>query len=215
MTDRLSLYNGALLECGERDLVALSENREPRRLLDRVWDNGAIDFVLGQGQWKFAKRTVKLTASTDVEPDFGYCKAYEIPSDFIRTTALCSDEYMNNPLTQYTQEQGYWFSDVEPIYVSYVSNDPAYGGDFSLWPPEFCRYVEAYLGSMIVRKLTQDKTDWERLFKVTERRLKEMRSSDALEGPTVFPPSGSWTNARRGSGTGQNDRGSRSGTLTG
>lgn len=215
MTDRLSLYNGALLECGERKLVSLSENREPRRLLDDVYDNGLIDFVLNTGQWKFAKRTVKMAPSTSIEPDFGYHKAYPVPEDFIRTTSMCSDEYMNVPLLQYTMERGYWFADVEPIYVSYISNDPLVGGaNVSLWPPDFCRYVEAYLASRVVRKLTQDKDDWTRLFKLAKQRLTEASSTDAMEGPTVFPPIGSWVSSRFGRNTGRRDRGNR-GSLIG
>ena len=81
MTDKLSLYNGALLECGERRLGSLTENTEPRHLLDQVWNEGAIRFMLNAGPWRFATRTVELTASTDVVSGWaagGYSKAYEI-----------------------------------------------------------------------------------------------------------------------------------------
>ncbi len=39
--DQLSLYNRALLIMGQRFLSDLSEEREPRRLLDQVWNDGA------------------------------------------------------------------------------------------------------------------------------------------------------------------------------
>ena len=156
---KLSLYNGALLECGERAIASLTEDREPRRLLDRAWDAGVVNFCLGQGQWRFATRTVQLAASTTIEPTFGYRKAYEIPDDHIRTTSLCSDEYMNTPLLRYTTEQNYFFTDVEPIFLGYVSNGAGYGGDFSLWPEDFIEYVHAYLASKIIKKLYQSGTD--------------------------------------------------------
>lgn len=213
-TSRLTIYNNALLECGERELASLSENREPRRLLDRVWDGGAVDYCLGQGLWKFAKRTLELSPESSIAPDFGYQNAYEIPSDFIRTASLSADEYMQTPLLQYTQEQSYWFADVSPIYVSYVSNGASYGGDMSLWPMDFVRYMEAYLASMIIRRLSQNDSDWDRLFKLAAFRLKEARSSDAMESPTAFPPAGSWVSARRGRAAGRYDRGNR-GSLTG
>lgn len=213
-TSRLTIYNNALLECGERELAPLAENREPRRLLDRVWDGGAVDYCLGQGMWKFAKRTVELAPEVSITPGFGYSNAYEIPTDFIRTAAISADEYLQTPLLQYTQEQNYWFADVSPLYVSYISNDANYGGDLSLWPLDFTRYVEAYLASMIVRRLTQNESDWERLFKLAAFRLKEARSSDAMEGPSTFPPQGSWVSARRGRSSGRYERGNR-GSLTG
>lgn len=209
MTERLSLYNGALLELGERPLASLSENREPRRLLDAVWQTDAVNLCLGAGQWKFAVRTAQLAPSTSLEPDFGYTHAYEMPSDHLRTTGLYSDEYQKSPLLNYRQEAGYWFADVEPIYVSYISNATLYGGALSRWPAEFVRYVEAYLASRIVNKLTQDKQEWERVYRLVQLRLREAASSDAMEGPTVFLPEGNWLASRRGGRSRGNDRGSR------
>jgi len=196
---KLQIFNGALLECGERNLASLTENREPRRLLDAVWDTGALDFCLDAGMWKFATRSAMLERSPSISPSFGYQNAYEIPSDFIRTVAFCADEYFASPITQYSVEAGFWFSDVEPVYVKYVSNDSSYGADMSLWPQNFARYVEAYLASRIIERLTQNETKWGNLYKLTERRLLEAKSSDAMEGPTTFSPSGSWVRSRSGS----------------
>ena len=200
---QLTLYNGALLICGERALASLAENREPRRLLDQAWDGGAVtavDYCLGAGQWKFAKRTVELVASTTLTPAFGYAKAFVIPSDHVRTTALCADEYQKVPLTDYAQERGYWFADADPLYVSYVSNHADYGSDMALWPTEFIEFVETYLARKVVHKLTQDAKEWERVYMLAKKCRTEAASSDAMEGPTAFPPSGAWVAARRGRG---------------
>ena len=209
MTDRLSLYNGALLELGERPLASLSENREPRRLLDSVWQTDAVNLCLGSGQWKFAMRTAKLVPSVSLVPDFGYAKAYEMPADHLRTAGVYSDEYQKSPLLAYRQEAGYWFTDAEAIYVSYISNAILYGGALARWPAEFVRYVEAYLASRIVNKLTQDKQEWERVYRLVQLRLREAAASDAMEGPTVFLPRGSWVPARQGRGPRSNDLGAR------
>lgn len=206
-TSRLSLYNGALRELGERSLASLVENREPRRVLDGVWDAGAVDACLQAAQWRFAKRTVQLTPEAGMAPEFGYQNAYQRPSDLIRTTSLSSDEYGNSPLTQYTYEAGFWFADVEPIYVGYVSNGASYGGDYSLWPANFTRYVETYLAWMSCTRITQDATKYDKLEKLVQKREREAASTDAMEGPTVFPPVGSWVRAR--SGGGNRERGSR------
>jgi hypothetical protein len=184
--------------CGDRKLASLTENQQARHLLDDEWADGAVNYCLGQGQWRFATRTVEMAASPSVEPDFGYQNAFPIPDDFIRTVALCSDSYFKVPLLAYVQEQSYWFADIDPLYLSYVSNDASYGGDMSLWPNEFVLYLQAYLASKIVETLTQDKSQWEKLFKLARRYLIDARSSNAMEGPTVFPPSGSWSSARRG-----------------
>jgi hypothetical protein len=209
MPDKLSLYNGALLECGERALASLSENGETRRLLDRAWDAGALDFVLSAGQWRFAARTVELVASPDVTPPFGYAKAYEKPVDMLRTISMCSDEFLTSPLLSYSVEQNYVFSDAEPIYWQYVSNDAAYGGDMSLWPTDFIEYVHAYLASKIIKKLNQSESDRKTIYALLDRRLRDAKSSDAMESPTKFLPMGSWVRARLGGGRSHLDRGRR------
>lgn len=208
MASRLSLYNGALLECGERDLASLTENREPRRLLDRVWDNGAVDYCLGQAQWKFATRATQLAPDPGIEPDFGFQLAYEKPSDHIRTVGLYSDEYGNVPLLQYTQEQNYFFTDVQPIFLWYVSNHASYGGDLGAWPAEFSRAVEVYLASRIIKKLTQSDEKEANMIKFAKSLFRDAASSDAMEGPTKFLPPGSWASARVAR-TARRDRGGR------
>lgn len=212
---KLTLYNGALLECGERPLASLAENIEARRLLDRAWEssNGAVNYCLGQGQWKFATRSIELASSVSVTPAFGYQKAFAIPDDYLRAVAVCSDPYMNVPLLQYKQEQSYFFADIDPIYLAYISNDASYGADYSLWPEEFVRYVELYLASKIVKKLTQSNEEEKKLFALAKKALVDAKSSSAMEGPTTFPPPGTWTSARVGRTAGRRDRGSRSSLL--
>ena len=214
MTTKLLIFNGALRMCGERKLASLRENRQPRHSLDDEWADGAVDYCLGAGQWKFAKRTVEIASSVGVTPAFGYSKAFAIPEDFIRTAALCSDPYLNTPLLAYSQEQSYWFADVDPIYVSYISNDASYGGDLSLWPQEFVMFVQAYLAGKIVTTLTQDKEQRKQSLGLERKYLLEAKSSDAMEGPTTFPPQGAWVSARLGRGAGRRDRGNR-GSLIG
>ena len=211
MATQLSLYNEALRLCGERKLASLTENREPRRVLDSVWDENAINYCLEQGQWKFAIRTAKLEYNPSMEQAYGYQYAFEKPSDFIRITAFCSDEYFNVPLTQFAEEGGFWFSDLDEVYIQYVSNDPSYGADYSLYPETYMRYVASYLASEVVDRLTQNNSLWEKLDKVMRKRLTDARSKDAMNGPTKFLPTGQWLSSRRGSS--RSDRGHRNNLI--
>jgi hypothetical protein len=208
---RLTLYNGALLECGERELTSLTEAREPRRLLDRVWDTGFVDYCLGQGQWTFAKRSRQLAPSTSITPSYGHQYAYEIPTDHIRTIGVWTDEYCTSPLLSYKVEASHWFTDLEPIYVSYVSNDALYGGDLGSWPADFVRAAETYLAARIVKRLTQSTDEELTLHKKAKALFLDAASGDAMEGPTVFPPRGTWVRARL-SGE-QVDRGRRNSLI--
>lgn len=219
MTDKLSVFNDALLLVGERSLSGLTENREPRHLLDQVWDNGAVDSCLEKGQWYFAMRSVLVDYDPAVSPEYGFTYAFEKGSDWILTSAICSDEYYRWPITRYTDENGYWFADETEIYVKYVSNDGSFGNDLSIWPISFKDYVSTYLASRIVMKVSGDK---DKLVYLTgqdgnggalARSLDFAKSKAAMALPSSFPARGSWVNARHRSR--QQDGGNRNGPLIG
>jgi hypothetical protein len=195
MTTQLTLYNGALLVAGERFIASLSVQEEPRRLLDQVW-TGAIKYCLEQGQWHFAMRTVQIDYDPGIEPDFGYRRAFVKPDDWVNTSGLCSDEYFTAPLTRYIDEAGYWYADLDTLYVRYVSNDALYGMDLNKWPETFREYVEAYLASRILLKIANSEDKAEKAGKLAERRLMLAKNKAAMAEPTSFPARGSWSSAR-------------------
>lgn len=194
---QLGLYNGALRILGEERLVDLNEDHEKKRVLDGIWDDGLINNCLEQGLWNFATRTIMLDYDTGISPDFGYRRAFEEPSDCIRLASISVDEYFSFPLLQYRPEGGFWWCDHDRIYVSYISNDSQYGADLSLWPESFKRYVEYYMALMACERFTQGYAKYADLFKITERKLVDARSKDAMAQPVSFPPQGRWVSARR------------------
>lgn len=196
MSSRLSIYNGAARMLGEPRLQSLTEPRESRRKMDEVWDDEFIKFVLEAGQWKFATRYQRLTYSPSVEPAYGYRYAFQKPTDHIRTTYLCEDEYYRCPLRHYQQQGGYWFADWDTIYIAYVSNDSAYGGDLSLWPAKFSQYVEAHLACEVRQGLAQNQVLATELESKRLQRLAEALSVDSMEDPTRELPAGSWVTSR-------------------
>lgn len=197
MIDQLGLYNEALRVCGDRSLSSLSENREPRRMLDSVWGFNFMNAVLEEGQWLFATRSSKFDASPGGAPAYGLQYVFPKPSDWLRTTAMCRDEFYNVPLNRMADEAGNWFADQTPIYVKYISNDPAFGANLALWPPSFALYAGAYLAYQIVGKLANSKVTEDDVEREMEKRLIKALSKDAMNGPTKFLPQGSWARARR------------------
>lgn len=210
---KLGLFNDALRLCKERKLASLTENREPRRLLDDAYGDGStvgsVRRCLELGQWTFAMRGAMVDYTPSIEPSFGYRYAFTQPEDMVNVAAVCSDEFFNSPLTQYVDERGYWYADLQTIYVKYVSNHASYGADLSLWPQTFGDLVSADLAREIVGGLTNgDPDDVEKKY---AKRLKTALSKDAMRKPTAFPPTGSWVSARLGGGV--RDRGSRSALI--
>jgi hypothetical protein len=197
VTTRLKIYNNALLICGERQISSLTENREPRYLLDNVWDDDGVNACLEEAYWKFATRTVQLDYDPDVTIEFGYSYAFELPSDWVHTASVCSDEYFQVPLTQYSHENGFIYADITPIYVKYISDGASYGNDLSIWPKTFADFVAGHFASRIIYKITTDKEKREAVKAERAMLLKRARSRDAANDPTKFPPEGSWTSSRR------------------
>lgn len=205
---KLSVYNEALRLNGQTRLASLTESREPRRLLDDIWDARALDFCLQKGQWRWASRNLELSYSPSVEPQFGHRYAFDRPTDFIRLTEMCSDEFMKEPLLQYRESGPYWMADLDTIYISYVSKDDAFGYDSSLWPPSFQKLLSAYMADELTLSLTTSVEKKKEIKLELKNRLDSATSIDAQSGPTRFPPVGALIRAR--SGGSRRDRGSRS-----
>lgn len=208
MADQLSIYNGALLVCGERFLGSLTEEREPRRLLDYVWASNGVKECLEAGQWNFAMKGTQVDYDPGVEPDFGYNRAFAKPDDWIITSAVCADEFFRSPLTRYVDEAGYWYSDLDTIFVKYVSNDIGYGMNIGGWPESFAKYVEAHFAARIIRRLSNSDAEEVRVTKIRDDLLVKAKNRSAMAGPTVFSARGNWSlsrnrfpNRRDGGGT--------------
>lgn len=216
-TDRLKIYNGALLLCEQRSLASLTVNEEARRALDEVWNDGGVRWCLEQGQWKFAMRTVRLDYDPAIDPEFGYRRAFAKPDDWVLTSALCSDERFNVPITAYHFEAGYWYCDLDEIYLRYVSDDTAFGLNYSAWPATFTEFVKAYFALRIVRRLPSGGDKFQFVERVFAKNMAIAKNKDAMaEGPR-FAAQGNWTRNRQGAGgrRGPMGDGGGSGSLTG
>lgn len=206
MATLLGLYNGALSYIGERRLASVAEARESRRELDEAY-TGLVNYVLARGYWRFAMRTTKISYSPSIVPAFGHTRAYEKPVDLVRISKICQDEFLNTPLLHVQEDGNYWFGSDDDIYIQYVSNDAAYGGDLSRWPETFNKYAEAYLASEVAPRLKPEANSTA-LLATAKMLLAEAQTVDAMAGPTEFAPTGLWSSARGGWGS-RRDRGNR------
>jgi hypothetical protein len=179
-----------------------------------VWASNGVKTCLEQGQWNFAMRTIMIDYDDAIEPSFGYNRAFNKPTDWVLTSALCSDEYFRSPLTRYADETGYWYADIDSLYVRYVSNDESYGGDLNQWPESFREFVEAHFASKIIMKLSNSEDELQRIMKVRKDLLDLAKSRAAMAMPTSFPAQGAWSRARNRFPN-RRDGGNTSGSLIG
>lgn len=195
MASKLELYNEALLLIGDQPLATLTEDAERRRSLDTIYTR-ACKYALEQGYWNFAKRTIEASDVPSVTPTFGFQYAFTKPDDWLRTAMISADPRFGDPLREYEDEQGYWWANVTPIYVTYISSDASYGMNTGEWPETFARFVEAHLAAQICERTSQNASKLDYLRKLERGRLMDARSKDAMNEPTRFPPAGRWTRSR-------------------
>jgi hypothetical protein len=224
-TTRLRIYNGALLLLGELGLnltTGLTEDREARRLLDNVWNDDGVNYCLEQAQWYFAMRSTRLDFNPAVEPAWGYNRAFDKPSDWVLTSGVFQDEFLTTPVLKYADEASFWYSDLEELYVKYVSDDASFGLDLARWPVTFTDYVKAYFASRIMHKIPNAASKVEFLLGPPGREDKGhlnyllllARNKAAMTGPATFPFRGFWSRARHAGSRGGID-GGNTGRLIG
>ena len=164
--------------------------------MDQVWSTGGVKYVLERGQWNFATRSQQIDYDSGIEPGWGYNRAFDKPDDYCCTRAVACDEYFRAPLTRYVDEGGYWYSDLDTIYVRYVSDDPGYGMNLNKWPETFKEVVAIHFASKIILKLGNDLSEKVRLEKKRDQMLKEAKSASAMQEPPQFPAAGAWSRSR-------------------
>lgn len=198
-TDQLGVYNGALRRLGSRKIASLTENREPRRVLDDIWANGgAVKYALERGEWNFALRAVQGAYDAGITTEFGFQHAFAKPDDFRRLAALSANEYFRPPLTneEYVDEAGYWLADHEVIYIRYVSSGGAYGFDSSRWTEAFTEYLSAYLAHEACERITNSDQKKQLLEREMMKCLSTAKAVDGMQEGVKFLPSGSWSRSR-------------------
>lgn len=195
MTNKLSLYNLALgTYIGTERLANLTENVPSRHALDAIYD-GALEYMLKRGMWEFALRTVQLTKEVTA-PAFHRQHAFAKPLDFVRIARISPDARLDVPLLNYRLEGEFFYSDVDPIFLQYVSDDPAYGMDLDAWPAAFTDAVAAELAFRSLLPISKDRGDRADLEQVKTLRLDTARRQDAVDEPVKWKQRGTWGRSR-------------------
>ena len=185
-------------------ILTLSDSRAERRALDAIWAQ-TLDYMLEQGMWNFAARAEELQPSDTSIPQYGYQYAFEKPDDYIRLLDI-SDNEDYEPTLDYFEDYGdYFLADVTPLYVNYVSNHYAYGGDPGKWKPTF---AYAFALQMAVRAAgsiaSLKKDEKSQLLMRAKKELTAAKGKDAVNQPADTLPAGRLIRARRGFRSGIN-----------
>jgi hypothetical protein len=199
--DKLGIYNGALsTHLDTRPLRTLADARAERRALDGVYAD-TLAYMLEQHMWNFAARASEWFASTTATSEFGFRFLFEKPDDYVRLIKIADNENLIPQLYDYSEEGDFFAAWAEQIWVLYVSDDIAYGGDSGKWFPAFAAAFEAELAWRArggVKPMSAAEID--ALQKVKRRLLNDAKSKDVVNQPPGYRLPGRLVSARGGFG---------------
>lgn len=218
MATKLQLWNRALYHLGEGMLVNIDpavDGTEPAYVFDEMWPTVVLD-ALSHGDWNFATKTAAIpqSGSTTVIPNYTY--AYDHPADWIRTVAFSEDgdftDHAAYDLDSFDvyDERGSWFTNLETLYVRYITSDLDDDDDIPSYPPSFFEYCALLLAHRACERLTQGARK-NQLTEDLDVQLIKAKSNDARNMPKATVRTGKWLRSFKGAG----GRGKASGTLVG
>lgn len=193
------IYNDALLIMGLTKIVSNDDDSNQRSVLDTAMDSDLVDFLFEDIAWNWAITSAKIEENPSLEPEWGYRFVFDKPDDMQRFDGIFLDEYFQRPLKLYLDEDGSFFSDVDVIYIKYVSTSLI--GNPDAWTASFKKLVAGRLAQETYMELAPDKIN--RVELEFEKRNSRARSIDAMQSPPRVIAEGSWVRSRN---TGRADR---------
>lgn len=184
------LYNHALGLLKLPQILTTTDESQRRARLDQALQTRAVDTVLDVIGWNFACVTAKLTYDNTYTASWGYTYRHAVPAAMSRIDQIAADEFFRVPI-DYRHEGGYFYSEHQYLYVSYVST--TFLTTPSTWPIYFWNMVAAELAK---RVYDLPGADVENARVHYEQYLSEAFSTDAQRNPPQRIAGGAWTGAR-------------------
>jgi hypothetical protein len=193
MPTKLSIFNEALRLLGQPRLTAVDVETEHGRQLRDAWE-GAVMACYEAGTFNHTVKRVELSR-LGTTPVWGYQYYYGLPVDFVRVAEISQSGVPNDPLVDYEIDDGGLATDVDKVYLKYVSSELLIltPGE---WSQSFADFVAATLAVRTAPKLASSNIElameWEKRY-----RLKAL-GVDAIQNPPQRRYPGRWAMAARG-----------------
>jgi len=195
MTSKIDLYNLALgTYIGTRRLSTLTDDVPQRYAMDAVYDAG-LKYMLKRGLWKFALRSVQLVRDIPLST-FHRQYSYDKPVDFVRISRLSLDVRFTQELMDYREDQTKIYSDNDPIFLEFVSDDEDYGMNLDAYPEAYEQAVASWLAYQSTLEISKDRGDRADLLTLHKQTLDTARRQDAVDEPVKGKPAGRFTRSR-------------------
>ena len=198
----------ALLKLGDDAILNFAEG-STRAQLCQVFYQPAVEHVLKQGHWKFARRRAALAELLPV-PTFEWGHRYALPTDpyclqAVRlvdgfpSTALPAqflfDDLINTVEIPWAIEGRELLTDVAPAYLVYTARIT----DTSQFTGDFVGCLAEYLAAELAYAVTGNANTQQARYQMYEQKLAEAKHNNGREGtPPRYKLNGVFRDVRRG-----------------
>ncbi len=189
--DWFQIYNEALHIIGLPQMITKNDASERRAALDAALSQGVVQEEMEDTTWEWAIDSDRIFYNPSLNPDWGYKRVFDEPSDIAVVSGLYYDEYMQSPVKKYTRENGRIFCDEEEIYLQYISKSRI--AQPSSWPLYFRRLISANLAKRVAGMLDGNLEAALAAYHEAQRRAK---ANDLRNSPPRKIQNGSWTQAK-------------------
>ena len=185
------IYNNALQILGLEEINSNTDDSDRKVKMDVARAANLIESLLEETGWHWTIQSLKMQYNPSLEPDWGFSKVFDKPDDMHRLDGVFQDEYMQVPLKNYKDEGEYIFTEMNEIYLQFVS--ASYLTNVSYWPAHFKRLVAAALARDTAAVLGVDPLYTLGVYKEAES---SSRNIDIMQSPPRRLANGSWTQSR-------------------
>lgn len=193
MTVSTEIANLTLLLLGSQRIVDLDNDTSARAIALRDAYQQARRVALAAAPWQFALDVEELQQTT--APSAGYAHRYVVPNKVCRLVRVSEFSDLSSQLTDYKfRRNKYLDTDATSVFIEYV--------DFSVTdeelPPWFYDCFAAKLAYYTARPIKGEGTDFDRLEKTFQERLRAAKTMDGAQQAPKQLPMGSWVLAKYG-----------------
>jgi len=202
----LKIYNDALMLLGVDAIASISDDSIRKNKLDLSRDAKLVESVLEDTAWGFGSQSAQIFFDPGTEPDWGYTFAAAKPADLHRLDGIYADEFFQQPIREYIDEDGFFFTNYQVIYIEYTST--TFLTDPSVWPAYFARMIAGRLATDAgpAIKKHHPEADVENAIAQYQNRRSEAKSTDAIQKPPKVLSQGRWASTRMDLHSGRRDR---------
>jgi hypothetical protein len=189
--DWRAIYNNALMILGLDEINSNTDDSDRKVKLDVARSSNLIEYLLEKTGWHWAIQSYQAQYNPSLEPEWGYNRVFDKPDDLHRLDGIFEDEMMQTPLKTYKDEGEYIYTNINTIYIQFVSN--GYLTTPSYWPSYFRRLVAAAMARDVAMSLGVDPRIPATLYEEIEY---EAKNIDIMQSPPRKISTGSWVRAR-------------------